>query len=100
MYRLVIIIASLNGLDGVLTFWGIKNGNIIEANPIMDWVWKHNPIIFLGIKISLSLILLIIGYFLTKQKQIGQRFIFVLKSTTVLYLLVSILHMKWIVNLS
>ena len=49
--RMLIIVLVLNLLDGILTSWGLSNGWIEEANPIMS---SFSPLMILCIKVVLS----------------------------------------------
>jgi hypothetical protein len=57
---LFIYLAVLNILDGIVTFMGLTFGKIEEANPIMNLLFETSPGLFLGIKIGLSLLLILI----------------------------------------
>jgi hypothetical protein len=57
---LFIYLAFLNILDGIVTFIGLTLGKIEEANPIMNLLFETSPGLFLGIKVGLSLLLILI----------------------------------------
>lgn len=40
-------LASLNLLDGIITYFGMQYGHIKEGNPLMEVVYNINPLFFL-----------------------------------------------------
>ncbi len=61
------LIAILNIFDGVTTNYGLKKGAIEELNPIMDFLWLMSPLLFLTLKFSLSVIIVIISILVYKK---------------------------------
>ncbi|MCQ6277206.1 hypothetical protein JMM81_20235 [Bacillus sp. V3B] len=85
---------KLNLVDAFVTFWGLEISIISELNPLMDKVYEINPILFILIKISLSLFLyLFIIFKIVPQSHFA-------KGITVLavasYTSVFGLHFSWI----
>ena len=62
-------IAVLNIFDGVTTAYGLKEGKIEELNPIMDFLWVTSPLLFLALKFSLSVLIVIISIFVYKKSR-------------------------------
>ncbi|MGA5689253.1 DUF5658 family protein [Cytobacillus pseudoceanisediminis] len=50
-------LASLNLLDGFITYFGIQFGYIQEGNPLMEFVYNSNSVFFLLLKVALSFLL-------------------------------------------
>lgn len=93
---LFIQLAALNLIDGLLTYGGVANDIISEANPLMRRLWEINPGLFIGVKAFLSGLLIILAnydYRLQFQFFIG----FVLTIIILLYGVVIILHLYWII---
>lgn len=61
------LIAILNIFDGVTTNYGLKKGAIEELNPIMDFLWLVSPLLFLTLKFSLSILIVIISILVYKK---------------------------------
>ena len=61
------LIAILNIFDGVTTDYGLKKGAIEELNPIMDFLWLVSPLLFLTLKFSLSILIVIISILVYKK---------------------------------
>ncbi|MED4017034.1 DUF5658 family protein [Sutcliffiella cohnii] len=94
MYGLFLSLLILNGIDGVLTFIGLKFNMIEEANPLMSLLFTHNPYLFLIIKITLSFLLLI---FLIRKQIPNTRLVKILSIfATASYSYVTCLHLVWI----
>ncbi len=68
MKKLLFYIAILNVLDAGFTFFGLHYSIIEEANPLMNKLFAASPLLFLMIKIGLSVILLVIGNALNNRK--------------------------------
>lgn len=94
-----IVIAGLNLIDTFATALGIRWKVIAEANPIMNYLWQANPLFFIGVKLLLSfLVLLIMVYLKVKSKNVW-KWKFYLGFTILVYSWLMILHTKWIVSL-
>jgi hypothetical protein len=94
-----IVIALLNVIDALATAGGIKLKAIGEANPIMNFLWQVNPLLFIGVKLLFSFLLLIIVVFLKIQPKNILKWRLFLGSTILIYLWLMILHTRWIVSL-
>ncbi|MET0787588.1 MAG: DUF5658 family protein [Paenisporosarcina sp.] len=84
---------SLNVIDGVATYYGIKASLITEVNPLMA---QFDPLIILLIKILLSTLL--ISLFLSNSSLLVNRFIKkLLIFANICYIFVFGLHVYWII---
>lgn len=66
------LIAALNVFDGVITAYGLRGGKIEELNPIMRFLWVTSPPLFLALKFSLSVLVVIIS--IGVYKKVATRF--------------------------
>lgn len=96
MAILFMIISTLNLLDGVFTFIGLHYSLIEEMNPIMNWLWEYHPMMFLFVKVSLSLVVVIIGISLGKQELVFKHWKLVLFPVLVIYFVILLLHFRWV----
>ncbi|MBM7572398.1 DUF5658 family protein [Aquibacillus albus] len=59
MFKTIIFyLAILNMLDGFITYYGLENAYISEANPLMESLYSYSPVLFIVLKIMLSIFLL------------------------------------------
>lgn len=87
-------IAILMILDYALTYIGIKAGVIIEANPLMTWIFKLNFVHGLAARCFIvTLILLLFKYIRNRNKK---AYVGLLRLAAAIYLLVLILHVNWL----
>ncbi|MBY6051980.1 DUF5658 family protein [Cytobacillus firmus] len=88
-------LASLNLLDGIITYFGIQYGLIQEGNPLMEFVYNANPVFFLLLKAALScfLVALIFVQSFSFRRPIPELSIV----ASVLYTAVMGLHLSWII---
>ncbi len=88
-------IATLNLLDGAITYLGLHLNIITEANPFMAAIYDAGPHWFLLVKIVLSALLygLNLTGFVPEGKGIRRLAIF----AVILYTVVCILHSFWII---
>ena len=94
MNLLFLSLLILNGLDGILTFIGLKMQIIEEANPLMSFLFIQDPYLFLITKFFLSFLLLL---FLVMKKIPNTRTIKLLSVFALLsYGYVTSLHIVWI----
>ena len=91
------MIAILNIFDGLATYYGLANKMMEEANPVMDLLWKTNPLFFLGAKVSLSLLIIYVssGVFQKSGQAFRRLYGIVLAGVLCLYVGVLFLHMTW-----
>ncbi len=90
-----ILLSMLNLIDGLLTYWGLYTGTISEANPFMRWVWNVSPETFIGLKIFLSCILIVLAN-CTYRFQFQVFLCYVLTGINVIYSGVLLLHLYWV----
>lgn len=90
-------LATLNLGDAFLTYFGINTGNITEENPIMSTVYEINPILFLSIKLILSLCLISLVFLM--RFPVGKTTRSLCYIATFFYIFVFILHGYWITRI-
>lgn len=88
---------TLNIFDAFITWFGMKNSFISELNPLMNALYEHNPALFLGSKITLSLILLL--FILLKKVPLSRTIKGLTLFAAVSYTLVFGLHSFWLIQL-
>lgn len=91
-------IAALNVFDGVITAYGLKEGKIEELNPIMRFLWVTNPSLFLALKFSLSVLIVIISIVVYKKsrKTFYGVYSVLLVGVCCVYIGIFVLHMTWL----
>ncbi|MCC5802215.1 DUF5658 family protein [Rossellomorea vietnamensis] len=96
MKKLFLGVAFLNLLDGIITFIGINGSFMVEANPFMNALYSISPVLFLGLKITLSLLLLLLVFYdkIPRRKWVTLMAYVV----SVMYLFVFCLHSIWIIQ--
>ncbi|WP_281864488.1 DUF5658 family protein [Planomicrobium okeanokoites] len=86
------LLIILNGLDGILTYFGLTQGLVTEANPLLS---SFAPFTILGIKLFLSVCLF--GLLFTTFAGIRKtfwRYTFIFAN--VLYSMILVLHLYWL----
>ena len=93
----LLILAVFNLLDGVNSFLGLFIGIIDERNPLMRTVWQVSPLLFLGIKILLSCLLIVLWLrpLPIQSKPIWKYAIY---SLVVLYGTINSMHAVWMIR--
>ncbi|MEK4229827.1 DUF5658 family protein [Solibacillus sp. FSL H8-0538] len=93
-----LLVASLNIFDGFVTHYGLKKNEIEEFNPFMDLLWATSPILFLCVKIALSMLILLTSYFVYKKsaEQFQKIFSIILIGTFSMYLGIFGVHLFWL----
>ena len=91
-------IAALNMFDGVTTAYGLKEGKIEELNPIMRFLWVTSPPLFLALKFSLSVLIVIISIVVYKKSRetFYDVYAVLLVGVCFVYLGIFVLHMIWL----
>ena len=91
-------IAALNIFDGVITAYGLKEGKIEELNPIMRFLWVMSPPLFLALKFSLSVLVVIISIVVYKKsrKTFYSVYAVLLVGVCCVYIGIFVLHMMWL----
>ncbi|PLT31805.1 DUF5658 family protein [Peribacillus deserti] len=94
---MLLLLAFLNALDGLCTFYGLSVNQIQESNPLMDALWNQHPFLFLIIKLILSILLLYL-YLQRTHIPILSRYPirFLTYGTLLLYLSILFMHSLWI----
>lgn len=89
-------LSILNLLDGFVTFIGLKLLLITELNPMMDKLYEIHPVLFMTVKIILSVLL----YLFIFIKQIPKSSIVtsIASIALLLYTIVFGLHCYWVGN--
>ena len=92
------VIAILNIFDGLATHYGLAYGIIEEANPVMDLLWKASPLLFLGAKTGLSILILHISTLIFQKSVEAFRRLYAVSLLGVLCLYVGVcsLHITWL----
>ena len=91
-------IAMLNFFDGVLTAYGLKEGKIEELNPIMRFLWVTSPPLFLALKFSLSVLVVITSIVVYKKsrKMFYDVYTVLLVGVCFVYVGIFVPHMMWL----
>lgn len=86
------LLILLNGLDGILTYFGMTRGIVEEGNPLLS---SFAPLTILGIKLFLSLLLfgLLFTTFAGIRTPVWR---YTLLSVNVLYSMIFVLHLYWL----
>ena len=92
------LIALLNLFDGIATHYGIINNMIQELNPLMDFFMAISPLLFLWIKIVLSILVLYASYWIYKKSNVKFQILFLysLVGTSVMYVGIFCMHIFWL----
>lgn len=92
---LFIYLALLNAFDGFATLYGLSLHTIREMNPYMNEIYHIHPLLFLTVKISLSILLIcIVVIWGSKIRKI--RFIsFLIVLSSLIYTPVCFTHIYW-----
>lgn len=93
-----IFIALLNLFDGLATHYGINHNLIEELNPLMNFFMALSPLLFLCIKILLSIMLLCLSYWVyQKSKATFQTlYLYSLVGVSVMYTAICCMHLFWL----
>src|SRR5699024_4955781 len=95
-YVLFITIACLNAIDGLATAYGLQLDLVEEQNPFALYLWEVHPLLFISVKLFISLIVLYFPLF-TKRSIWQKKFwTITLITVTLLYLFVNIVHLIWL----
>ncbi|WP_270180348.1 DUF5658 family protein [Alkalihalobacillus sp. CinArs1] len=87
-------LACCNFIDGVITYWGVQNNVIEEANPLMNLLFSIHPSVFLCFKIIMSILLVFMG---SIKNDFQTRLIrWLLNVAIVLYTAILLYHAYWL----
>ncbi len=97
MVYLALLIALLNLFDGFATNYGVTNNIIGELNPLMLTI-MNKPLLFLSLKIVLSILILFVTYLVAKQSvsSFQKLFLSSLMGVSVIYFGIFGIHLFWI----
>ncbi|SDK35519.1 DUF5658 family protein [Sediminibacillus albus] len=98
MKKLFVYLAILNLLDGVVTYIGLELRVIAEANPFMDNLYGTSPSVFLGVKLLLSVALLL--FCITNKLPRSHMVKALVVTASVFYLLICMMHGFWLFEIS
>ncbi|MCH1624903.1 DUF5658 family protein [Ferdinandcohnia quinoae] len=88
-------LAIVNLLDGIFTYVGLQLLVITEVNPLMNYLYEKDPLLFMGMKFALSITL---GGFILLNKLPTTGWVRVLATlTSIIYTAIFILHGFWII---
>ncbi|MCU9612791.1 DUF5658 family protein [Caldibacillus lycopersici] len=96
MIKLFHYLAIVNLLDGVITYFGLKNGYIKEANPIMAFLYQVHPSVFISMKLILSV--LIYTMILIHHIPVSKISFTVSTIVSIMYTVILFLHSVWLSN--
>ncbi|PLT32894.1 DUF5658 family protein [Bacillus sp. V5-8f] len=64
MKHLFQYLAILNLLAAFLTYYGLLNSHITEANPLMNSLYETHPFLFMTVKLTLSFLLYVLSLYI------------------------------------
>ncbi|MEO4052004.1 DUF5658 family protein [Solibacillus sp. CAU 1738] len=93
-----LLVAMLNLFDGIATNYGLMNNIIEESNPIMAFFASLSPILFVCIKIILSLLIILVSYLVYKKStaRFQKLFFISLLGVCGIYVGISCMHIFWL----
>lgn len=91
-------IAFLNLFDGLATNYGLLNNFIEESNPLMALIASASPILFVIIKLLLSLAIILTSYLVYKKCSVQFQRLYAISLIAVctIYLGIGCLHIYWL----
>ncbi|MBM7690791.1 hypothetical protein JOC77_000194 [Peribacillus deserti] len=94
---MLLLLAILNALDCLCTYFGLSLHHIQEGNPLMAALWNQHPFLFLLIKMLLSICLLYLYAQRTRIPILSNFSIrFLMYGAFVLYISILFMHSLWI----
>lgn len=92
-----IVVALLNTFDAFATNFGLLNHYIEESNPIMSALWIFSPMLFLSMKLLLSICILIISILVSRYSRtfFKQMYSYSLIGLAILYSGIFFMHIYW-----
>lgn len=88
-------LAVLNLLDAFLTYYGLRNSYITEANPLMNSLYEAHPFLFMMVKLTLSFLLYVLSLYITPHPAYWIKGISVVACAC--YTFICLLHGYWLV---
>jgi hypothetical protein len=97
MILLFYYLTILNLFDAIVTWFGLKHEFISELNPVMSAIYDVSPLLFVGLKASLSIFLLL---FIILNKVPRSSFIKgITLFASVSYTVIAFMHGSWLVHI-
>ncbi|WP_430538257.1 DUF5658 family protein [Cytobacillus oceanisediminis] len=90
MKKILQYLAFINLLDGLLTFFGLSLSLIEELNPIMNFFYNIEPLLFQSVKAVLSCFLILLSTSINFPPQTKVKVL--AKGAAYLYSLIIVLH--------
>lgn len=96
-----LFVATLNVFDGIATHYGFMNNMIEELNPLMDFIVRTSPSLFICIKVVLSILILFSSYLVYKKSKVKfqKLFLYSLVGVSVMYIGIFCMHIFWLSSL-
>ena len=93
-----VLIALLNLFDGIATHYGVTKNIIEELNPLMDFFMAISPLLFLCMKIILSILILCASYWVYQKskEKFQQLFLYSLVGVSIMYIGIFCMHIFWL----
>jgi len=98
VFHQIAILLVLNVLDLMCSFWGLRAGVIVEANPIMNYIYQVNPWVFVLAKLIIPTTLLLLVNWLIKLVRPSILVKTLMNMTLVVYGLIAVTHISIIVK--
>lgn len=91
-------VALLNLFDGLATNYGLLNDFIEESNPIMAVIASVSPVLFISLKLLLSIIIIIVSYFVYNKSsaKFQSFYFFMLLVVCAIYIGIGCIHIYWL----
>lgn len=93
----LVLLSTLNLIDMICTYVGLKLNLIGESNPLMDYLYNQNEMYFLLVKVVLSIVIFLLAYKIKKDNIKFNRVIEnIFKLVTVAYVFIFFIHSYWL----
>src|SRR5690625_6996784 len=89
---LFVTLSFLNAFDAIATDYGLRNELVEERNPIALKLWEVHPWLFLGVKLFLSIIFLVLPLAVSKETWNKKWWTYLLITVNIIYVTNSIVH--------
>lgn len=90
----LLVLAAFNLFDTMFTYYGLSRGLVTEANPLMNIIWSSHPLLFLAIKILLSLFVILIAFKVEFKRKTFTSYLCWIANG--LYGMITCFHLFWI----
>ncbi|WP_400248059.1 DUF5658 family protein [Niallia sp. JL1B1071] len=64
---LFLLLSLFNFFEAILTFLEIKSNQIVEANPLMNYLWEIPPTLFIILKLGLLFFLVYLAVYVNSK---------------------------------